>query len=79
MISVWDAAAKKRIRQYPKLQNAVTAGAFDAAGRLLLVATGSDKIDASEQGEVRLTLKTNVWDECKPKLKSSSKSGSSKK
>lgn len=78
MISVWDAAAKKRIRQYPKLGNAVTAGAFDPTGRLLLVATGSDKIDTPGQDEVKLTLKTNVWEECKPKLKSSSKSSSKK-
>ena len=73
VISVWDAGAKKRIRQYPKLNNAVTAGAFDASGKLLLVATGSDAVDAGQRNvPVELVLKRNAWDECKPKPKSSS-------
>lgn len=72
-IAVWDAAAKKRVRQYPKLDAAVTAGAFDASGTLLLVATGSDAVD--QTGDVNLILKTNVDDECRhrPKSKSAKK------
>ncbi|EST04634.1 WD40 repeat [Kalmanozyma brasiliensis GHG001] len=72
-IAIWDAAAKKRVRQYPKLNNAVTAGAFDPSGTLLLVATGSDSIE--QTGDVQLVLKTNVDEECrhKPKSKSSKK------
>lgn len=84
MISVWDAAAKKRIRQYPKLSAAITAGAFDASGKLLLLATGNDSVESGKDDDdkVTLVLKRNAWDECKPKLKSSSsasKSSSSKK
>lgn len=79
IVSVWDAAAKKRIRQYAKLSSAVTAGAFDASGTLLLLATGSDKVDhtqqADEKDKVQLVLKCNAWNECKPRLKSSSSSG----
>ncbi|TQS33244.1 hypothetical protein Golomagni_06418, partial [Golovinomyces magnicellulatus] len=30
--SVWDAGAKKRIRQYPRLESTITAAAFDASG-----------------------------------------------
>ncbi|SPO29379.1 related to mitotic checkpoint protein BUB3 [Ustilago trichophora] len=77
VISVWDAAAKKRIRQYPKLQAAITAGCFDPSGKLLVVATGNDSLDGvgmeDEAGEVALVLKRNAWEECKPKIKSSSK------
>lgn len=79
MISVWDAGAKKRIRQYAKLTNAITAGAFDAEGKVLLVATGSDKVEQGGDGKVELVLKRNAWEECKPKVKSSSSSKSSKK
>ncbi|SOV02953.1 related to mitotic checkpoint protein BUB3 [Ustilago sp. UG-2017a] len=80
VISVWDAAAKKRIRQYPKLTSPITAGTFDPSGTMLLVATGSDSIDAKEgDGSVSLVLKRNVWEECKPKIKSSSSSSSKAK
>lgn len=77
VISVWDAAAKKRIRQYPKFGAAVTAGTFDAEGKLLLVAMGDDSVTARKKdgkGEVTLVLKRNAWDECKPKIKPSSSS-----
>lgn len=77
VISVWDAAAKKRIRQYAKLSSSITAGTFDPSGSMLLVATGSDSVDANEgDGSVTLVLKRNAWEECKPKLKSSSSSAS---
>ncbi len=78
VISVWDAAAKKRIRQYPKLNAAITAGTFDAEGKLLIVATGDDSLNAGQGKEVSLVLKRNAWDECKPKVKSSSSTSSSK-
>lgn len=71
-MAVWDATAKKRIRQYPKLDNPITAGAFDPSGQLLLIATGSETED--EKAQVKLILKTNVWQECQPKpSKSTSK------
>lgn len=81
LISVWDAAAKKRIRQYPKLSAPVTAGAFDPTGNFLLVATGNDSIDSAndDDDKVDLILKPNVWDQCKPKSQSSSASSASKK
>lgn len=79
MVSVWDAAAKKRIRQYPKLDAPVTAGCFDASGKLLCIATGSDKPEVEVEGKTSLILKLNAWDECKPKLKSSSSSSKSSK
>ncbi|KAJ9474243.1 putative Nucleoporin GLE2 (putative) [Pseudozyma hubeiensis] len=74
IVSVWDAAAKKRIRQYPKLSSCVTAGAFDPSGTLLLVATGSSELRDGDEVKVELVLKGNAWNECKPRLKSSSSS-----
>ncbi|SPO28495.1 related to mitotic checkpoint protein BUB3 [Ustilago trichophora] len=76
VISVWDAAAKKRIRQYPKLSASITAGAFDSSGKMLLVATGNDSLDQVakqfDKDKVTLVLKPNAWEESKPKIKSSS-------
>ncbi|SJX64313.1 related to mitotic checkpoint protein BUB3 [Sporisorium reilianum f. sp. reilianum] len=77
VVSVWDAAAKKRIRQYPKFDAPVTAGCFDAAGALLCLATGSDAVQPDARVATSLILKPGAWDECQPKLKS--KSGSGKK
>ncbi|GAC99747.1 hypothetical protein PHSY_007350 [Pseudozyma hubeiensis SY62] len=79
IVSVWDAAAKKRIRQYPKLSSCVTAGAFDPSGSLLLVATGSSELRDGDEVKVELVIKCNAWNECKPRLKSSSSSSSSSK
>lgn len=78
VVSVWDAAAKKRIRQYPKFDAPITAGSFDASGTLLCIATGSDSTEPTTDAKTSLILKHNAWEECKPKLKSSSTSTSSK-
>ncbi len=75
MASVWDAGAKKRIRQYPRLDSTITAAAFDPSGHVLLIATGTDAVEPiNSPNAVTLIAKTNVHEECKPKSKSSSKS-----
>ncbi|PWY96892.1 WD40 repeat-like protein, partial [Testicularia cyperi] len=77
VVSIWDAAAKKRVRQYPKLPSAVSAGAVDSTGQLLVVATGAESGAYTETepdcqpptAVVQLIVKANAWEECKPKVK----------
>lgn len=85
VVSVWDAGAKKRVKQYPKLDSAITAGAIDPSGHFLVVAVGGPSAEYTESEPdsappepsapaaphaVKLIVKSGIWSECKPKLKS---------
>ncbi|PWN51962.1 WD40 repeat-like protein [Violaceomyces palustris] len=84
--SIWDAAAKKRIRQYPRLPSPLSASCFSSDGAVLAIASGAENIEdtrhqgpgAGEVGEVGRGGEGNVrihikpaWEDCKPKLKTS--------
>ncbi|EPQ31561.1 uncharacterized protein PFL1_00894 [Pseudozyma flocculosa PF-1] len=82
--SIWDAAAKKRIRQYPRLPSPLSAGCFSSDGMRLAIASGAENIEdtrhpgpgAGEVGEVGRGGEGNVrihikaaWEDCKPKVR----------
>lgn len=60
MVSVWDAAARKRRLQYPRFPSPLTAGAVSADGHLAAFASGGENVEdtrhigpgAGEVGEV---------------------------
>lgn len=78
--SIWDAAAKKRIKQYPRLPSPISAASFSSDGQLLAIASGGENIEdarhpgpgAGEVGElgrggegnVKIHLK-KIFDDCK--------------
>lgn len=85
VVSVWDAGAKKRVKQYAKLDSAITAGAIDPTGQFMVVAIGGPSAEYTETEPdsappvqnassgphaVKLIVKSGIWSECKPKLKS---------
>ena len=82
--SIWDAAAKKRIRQYPRLPSPLSAVAFSSDGTRLVVASGGENIEETSSagasgagsnigpggpGNVRIHVKP-AWEDCKPKVRS---------
>lgn len=87
IISIWDPLAKKRIRQYPKLQSPLSTGAISSDGTFLAAATGFENIEETRhkgdapgevgdlgkggEGNIKVQIKY-AWEDCKPKSKSAS-------
>ena len=68
--ALWDAVAKKRIRQYV-LPSAVSAVAFNADGSLMAIASGAENLEEGTEahhGPIALHVKYATED-AKPKVK----------
>lgn len=84
VVSIWDPLAKKRIRQYPKMQSPLSTGAISSDGTLLAAAIGFENIedtrhkgdspgevgDLEKGGEGNIQIQIRyAWEDCKPKSK----------
>jgi len=68
VVALWDAVAKRRIRQYQKYPSSVAAMAFSEDGRKLAVAVSPGFEDGTEdlgQGEIKLVIRDMGENEAK--------------
>jgi cell cycle arrest protein BUB3 len=84
VVSIWDPLAKKRIRQYPKMQSPLSTGAISSDGCFFAIASGFENIEDTRhqgsapgevgdmgkggEGNIVITIKY-AWEDCKPKSK----------
>jgi len=72
-ISIWDHTAKKRMKQYPKFSNEISALSFSPDGSKLAIGISYEHDNGVPNAEDRekrqLLVKTTVMDDCKPKVK----------
>ncbi|KAL9933285.1 hypothetical protein V8E36_008003 [Tilletia maclaganii] len=52
MVYIWDAAAKRRLKFYPKYPGALSAAAYSGDGKWFAVASGAESIDDEGSGDL---------------------------
>jgi len=79
VLSIWDALAKKRIKQFPKFPSPLTCGGISWDGSLMVIASGGENIEDTRsegigkgevggmgqggEGKVKITVKA-AWEDC---------------
>lgn len=81
MCALWDASAKKRLRQYPRFPSPLSTGAISPNGQLFVLATGAENVEDARHvgpgagevgglgqggtGNVRIFVKGSIWEDGK--------------
>lgn len=76
VVAIWDAAARKRLRQYPRLEASVASIAFSQSGRHLAMACSSGIEDGrpDDDSVIALHIRELAVDEGRPKVAASTTS-----